>query len=49
MKVGIVGFGSIGFDVGKKIDQGIDNFSLAGITSRTEINVLKTIFLGSGK
>ena len=43
MKVGIVGFGSIGYDVGKKIDQGIDNFSLAGITSRTEINVLNKL------
>ena len=43
MKVGIVGFGSIGFDVCKKIDQGIDNFSLAGITSRTEINVLNKL------
>ena len=43
MKVGIVGFGSIGFEVGKKIDQGIDNFSLAGISSRTEKNVLKKL------
>ena len=43
MKVGIVGFGSIGFDVGKKIDQGIDNFSLAG-SLQNEINVLNTSF-----
>ena len=43
MKVGLVGFGSIGFDVGKRIDQGIENFELAGISSRTKENVLKKI------
>ena len=42
MKVGLVGFGSIGFDVGKRIDQGIENFELAGISSRTKENVSYT-------
>ena len=45
MKVGIVGFGAIGFDVGKRIDQGIENFKLIGISSRTKENVLKKISL----
>ena len=43
MKVGIVGFGSIGYDVGKRIDQGIEDFNLIGISSRTKKNVLKKI------
>ncbi len=43
MKVGIVGFGSIGFDVGKRIDQGVENFKLVGITSRTKEKILKKI------
>ena len=43
MKVGIVGFGTIGFEVGKRIDQGVEDFSLIGISSRTKINVLKKI------
>ena len=43
MKVGIVGFGSIGFDVGRIIDHGIENFKLIGISSRTKGNILKKI------
>ena len=43
MKVGIVGFGSIGFDVAQRIDQGIENFKLIGVSSRTKENVLKKI------
>jgi len=43
LKVGIVGFGSIGFDVAQRIDQGIENFKLIGVSSRTKENVLKKI------
>ena len=43
MKVGIVGFGSIGFDVGNRIDQGIENFKLVGVSSKTKEKVLKKI------
>ena len=43
MKVGIVGFGSIGTEVARAIIKGIDNFSLYGVSSRSRENALKRI------
>ncbi len=45
MKVGIVGFGTIGFEVCKRIDQGVENFKLIGISSRSKENILKKMHL----
>ena len=43
MKVGIVGFGSIGTEVAKALIKGVDNFSLYGIVSRSTENAQKRI------
>jgi aspartate dehydrogenase len=43
LKVGIVGFGSIGTEVARAIIKGIDNFSLYGVSSRSRENALKRI------
>ena len=36
MKIGIIGFGAIGFDVAKKLDNESNIFNLVGINSKTE-------------
>ena len=36
MKIGIIGFGAIGFDVAKKLDNNSDIFNLVGINSKTK-------------
>ena len=36
MKIGIIGFGAIGFDVAKKLDQEKDQFNVIGVHSRTK-------------
>jgi len=43
MKVGIIGFGSIGTEVAKALISGIKNFSLTGIVSRSKENAKKRI------
>jgi aspartate dehydrogenase len=43
MKVGIVGFGSIGTEVANALIKGVDNFSLYGIVSRSTENAQKRI------
>ena len=44
MKVGIVGFGSIGTEVAKALIKGVDNFSLYGIVSRSIENAQKEFY-----
>ena len=36
MKIGIIGFGAIGFDVAKKLDKETDQFNVIGVHSRTK-------------
>ena len=43
MKVGIIGFGSIGTEVAKALIKGVENFSLTGIVSRSNENAKKRI------
>ena len=43
MKVGIIGFGSIGTEVAKALIKGVENFSLTGIVSRSKENAKKRI------
>jgi len=43
MKVGIVGFGSIGTEVAKALIIGVENFSLYGVASRSKKNVERRI------
>ena len=43
MNVGIVGFGSIGTEVAKALIEGVENFYLYGITSRSKTNAEKRI------
>ena len=43
MKVGIVGFGSIGTEVAKALIIGVENFSLYGVVSRSKENVERRI------
>ena len=43
MNVGIVGFGSIGSQVAKALINGVEDFSLYGITSRSKSNALERI------
>ncbi len=43
MNVGIVGFGSIGTEVAKALVNGVENFSLYGITSRSKANAEERI------
>ena len=38
MNVGIVGFGSIGTEVAKALLEGVENFYLYGISSRSKTN-----------
>lgn len=45
MKIGIIGLGSIGFDVAKKLNKECKTFNLIGINSRTKKTVLKKIQL----
>ena len=40
MKIGIIGFGAIGFDVAKKLDQEKDQFNVIGVHSRTENKII---------
>ena len=44
MKVGIVGFGSIGTEVAKALIIGVENFSLYGVVSRSRENVEKEYY-----
>ena len=41
MKIGIIGFGAIGFDVAKKLDKEIDQFNVIGAHSRTKNKIIK--------
>ena len=43
MKVGIVGFGSIGTEVAKALIKGVEDFTLFGVSSRSHKNALKRI------
>ena len=44
MKIGIIGFGAIGFDVAKKLDHEKDQFNVIGVHSRTKNKIIeKTI------
>ena len=43
MKVGIIGFGSIGLEVAKALIKGVENFTLSGIVSRSKENAQKRI------
>ena len=40
MKIGIIGFGAIGFDVAKKLDKEKDQFNVIGIHSRTKNKII---------
>ena len=40
MKIGIIGFGAIGFDVAKKLDQEKDQFNVIGVHSRTKNKII---------
>ncbi len=41
MKIGIIGFGAIGFDVAKKLDQEKDQFNVIGVHSRTKNKIIR--------
>ena len=41
MKIGIIGFGAIGFDVAKKLDKETDKFDVIGVHSRTKNKIIK--------
>ena len=43
MNVGIVGFGSIGTEVAKALLEGVENFYLYGISSRSKTNAEERI------
>ena len=43
MKVGIVGFGSIGTEVAKALIKGVEDFTLFGVSSRSHENALKRV------
>ena len=43
MKIGIIGFGAIGFDVAKKIDQEKDQFNVIGVHSRTKNKIIEEV------
>ena len=43
MKVGIVGFGSIGTEVARAIIKGVEDFTLFGVSSRSHENAIKRI------
>ena len=50
MKIGIIGFGAIGFDVAKKLDNETDQFNVIGVHSRTKNKIIEktksfTLFL----
>ena len=45
MKVGIIGFGSIGTEVARALINGIENFTLKGIVSRSKENAKKKNFV----
>ena len=40
MKIGIIGFGAIGFDVAKKLDQEKDQFNVIGVHSKTKSKII---------
>ena len=40
MKIGIIGFGAIGFDVAKKLDKETDKFNVIGVHSRTKNKII---------
>ena len=40
MIIGIIGFGAIGFDVAKKLDNEIDQFNVIGVHSRTKNKII---------
>ena len=41
MKIGIIGFGAIGFDVAKKLDKEKDQFDVIGVHSRTKNKIIE--------
>ena len=41
MKIGIIGFGAIGFDVAKKLDNEVDQFNVIGVHSRTKNKIIE--------
>ena len=41
MKIGIIGFGAIGFDVAKKLDKERDQFNVVGVHSRTKNKIIE--------
>ena len=41
MKIGIIGFGAIGFDVAKKLDKEKDQFNVIGVHSRTKNKIIE--------
>ena len=41
MKIGIIGFGAIGFDVAKKLDQEKDQFNVIGVHTRTKNKIIE--------
>ena len=41
MKIGIIGFGAIGFDVAKKLDKETDQFNVIGVHSRTKNKIIE--------
>ena len=43
MKIGIIGFGSIGTEVAKALIKGVEDFTLFGVSSRSHENALKRI------
>ena len=40
MKIGIIGFGAIGFDVAKKLDKETNKFNVIGVHSRTKNKII---------
>ena len=40
MKIGIIGFGAIGFGVAKMLDKEIDKFNVIGVHSRTKNKII---------
>ena len=41
MKIGIIGFGAIGFDVAKKLDKETNQFNVIGVHSRTKNKIIE--------
>ena len=48
MKIGIIGFGAIGFDVAHKLDKEPSSFNVIGVHSRTKDKIIEDAFMYLG-